>query len=42
MVLSLIITLICLIISIFPLMHILFLISLDKLIKYYNEKSLLD
>jgi len=42
MICSLILTLICLAISLFPIFHILFLISLDKLIKYYNEKQLLD
>ena len=42
MIFSLVLTLICLIISLFPILHILFLISLDKLIKYYNKKNLLD
>jgi uncharacterized membrane protein len=42
MIFSLVFTLMCLAISFFPIINILFLISLDKLIKYYNEKKSLD
>ena len=42
MIISLVLILICLLISLFPIFHILFLISFDKLIKYYSERKILD